>query len=535
MKKIGKIALGLSMAAMLGIAGGAMGCGTTQEDSTEKGQIYAIYELAVEDGFEGSYQDWLASIKGADGITPTIVNGYWYLGSFNTNVKARGVDGKDGIDGKDGKDGKDASYVKYTVSLDYNGMQEYFKIPESDDLLPYDIEVNSNEWLTTLPDINDSYKDMFCGWFIEGTNKQITNYDFIGGDITLEAKFNSGAYKNGALVKSWDEIKNENSIESTMEKDCNFSNLDADVFVVGEEIKEINGAFSECANFRSIVLQEGLQKIGSGAFKDCTSLTSISIPSSVEIIEAGAFYNCKRLMEVALNEGKIIELDKYAFLGCTMDQTFLIPETTLEQLAETEAILPSSLCYNIHTSFWSGDFRFIGCDDSFVINSITIDYQGCLYYGTEDNPYLVLSILPPDIIDQSLTVLHIPDGVKFIHDMAFRVGDNNVKQMFFGKNSELITIDTYITYDLQLTSIVIPKTAKVILDDFYYSISSSSLEKIYYGGSSISEWNEILFDNADSEKTLNIGNAEIYYYSETQPTGEGNYWHYDNDENVVEW
>lgn len=36
---------------------------------------------------------------GADGTTPSIVDGYWYLGTTNTNVKAEGKDGQNGVDG----------------------------------------------------------------------------------------------------------------------------------------------------------------------------------------------------------------------------------------------------------------------------------------------------------------------------------------------------------------------------------------------------------------------------------------------------
>ena len=45
--------------------------------------------------------------QGADGKTPYIQDGYWYIDGVNTNVKAEGVDGKDGTNGKDGAPGKD--------------------------------------------------------------------------------------------------------------------------------------------------------------------------------------------------------------------------------------------------------------------------------------------------------------------------------------------------------------------------------------------------------------------------------------------
>ena len=49
----------------------------------------SAYQIAVENGFEGSETEWLASLKGADG--------------------RNGIDGKDGTNGTNGKDGKDGT------------------------------------------------------------------------------------------------------------------------------------------------------------------------------------------------------------------------------------------------------------------------------------------------------------------------------------------------------------------------------------------------------------------------------------------
>lgn len=38
-------------------------------------------------------EEWLASLAGASGISPTVKDGYWYLGDTNLNVKAVGTDG----------------------------------------------------------------------------------------------------------------------------------------------------------------------------------------------------------------------------------------------------------------------------------------------------------------------------------------------------------------------------------------------------------------------------------------------------------
>lgn len=47
----------------------------------------SAYEVAVQNGFEGTEEDWLASLEGEQGVA--------------------GRDGKDGVDGVDGKDGRD--------------------------------------------------------------------------------------------------------------------------------------------------------------------------------------------------------------------------------------------------------------------------------------------------------------------------------------------------------------------------------------------------------------------------------------------
>lgn len=49
------------------------------------------YNIAVQNGFLGSVDEWLKSLKGEDGITPHIgANGNWFIGETDTGVKAGG-------------------------------------------------------------------------------------------------------------------------------------------------------------------------------------------------------------------------------------------------------------------------------------------------------------------------------------------------------------------------------------------------------------------------------------------------------------
>ena len=58
----------------------------------------------------------------------------------------------------------------------------------------------------------------------------------------------------------------------------------------------------------------------------------------------------------------------------------------------------------------------------------------------------------------------------------------------------------------------------------YGAFGGSNIKDVYYGGTQ-EEWNAIEFE----VDTYELQDATIYYYSETQPTEAGNYWHYDTD------
>ena len=69
----------------------------------------SAYEIAVENGFTGTVEEWLNSLKGQDGQNGT-----------NGRDGQDGQDGKDGVDGKDGRDGVDGKDGQdgYTPTID---------------------------------------------------------------------------------------------------------------------------------------------------------------------------------------------------------------------------------------------------------------------------------------------------------------------------------------------------------------------------------------------------------------------------------
>lgn len=90
-----------------------------------------------------------------------------------------------------------------------------------------------------------------------------------------------------------------------------------------------NNAFDSCRELRKVVLNEGLQKIGSSAFLKCYLLESITLPSTVTEIGKYAFNLCTSLREVVLNKG-LRKIRNVAFWDCSSLQSIAIPSTVSE-------------------------------------------------------------------------------------------------------------------------------------------------------------------------------------------------------------
>ena len=69
------------------------GAGALKGDPGEPGKDgKSAYEIAVENGYSGSEQEWISGLAGTPGETPYIgANGNWFIGAVDTGVKAGAV------------------------------------------------------------------------------------------------------------------------------------------------------------------------------------------------------------------------------------------------------------------------------------------------------------------------------------------------------------------------------------------------------------------------------------------------------------
>lgn len=82
-----------------------------------RSEVISAYQIAVNNGFEGTVEEWLEAIKGEPGavFTPDVDSDGTLSWTNNgglpnpASINIRGADGKDGRNGKDGADGRDGA------------------------------------------------------------------------------------------------------------------------------------------------------------------------------------------------------------------------------------------------------------------------------------------------------------------------------------------------------------------------------------------------------------------------------------------
>lgn len=198
---------------------------------------------------------------------------------------------------------------------------------------------------------------------------------------------------------------------------------------------------------------------------------------------------------------------------------------------DNEIVIPST--YNGRPVTSIGDGAFYCC---ISLTSIEIPlsvtsigssaFFGCRNLSSLEIPPSVTSIGNGAFSEcSSLTSIEIPSSVTSIGDRAF----SECSSFTSIKIPEGVrSIGSYAFKNCsRLRSIEIPSSVTII---GYSLFSDYNSRKLYYYGTS-EQWSNI---------TIYLGNqwinrSDIYYYSETLPTEEGNYWYYDENNKIVIW
>ena len=240
--------------------------------------------------------------------------------------------------------------------------------------------------------------------------------------------------------------------------------------------------FFGCTNLKQVTLAEGLVSIGDGAFYGCP-IEEITFPEGLEYIGAtstsigrGAFENCTKLTSVTI-PSSVRNMNVRCFYGCTS-----LVDVTIKEGIE-----------NIRKSVFA---HCTALEELMFPESTTACYLTTVAYT-------------------GITTLVWPKNLDFNPLYALESGEG-----------------------IPVTSLIIQKgTARL---DYYYFFRCDGLKTIYFTGAE-AEWQEVEIDRApygkfgnnpsveaEARKILDAweSNLTVYFYSETEPAEEGNFWHY---------
>lgn len=259
--------------------------------------------------------------------------------------------------------------------------------------------------------------------------------------------------------------------------------------------------------------------ISADAFRDCDQISSITIPDSIINIgaykESQAFDGCTNLASITVSKGN----EYYSSIdGILYDKAktmiYFVPDVITGTIS-----IPDS--YNNHSDLAS---TFVGRDG---ITNINVSEDNKYFKSIDGNVYskdgkILIRYAP----GKSTTSFTIPNSVTSIGEYAFDSCSNLTSLVI---PDGVISIGRYAFKDcVNLESLMLPLSLEHIDNHAFDTCNNLN---IYYEGR---------LDQYHISITVTIGDntpppVTFYYYSETEPTEEENFWHYDENGNVVVW
>ncbi|MBQ7351622.1 MAG: leucine-rich repeat domain-containing protein [Clostridia bacterium] len=205
------------------------------------------------------------------------------------------------------------NYTNYTNNLSFS-LEEGYTYNSSDDSFHYNVK--SNEWIgEKLPDFKGTeFEEYFVGWFVKGTDIEISQFSFIGGNVGLELRWDeenmSKYFSRGVTFLPGDApttctVKFKNLTPNANERK----------FIVIPQF------------FKDDEVDKVVNCIGSHQYENPETIRNVIIPTSITTIDDKAFYNCSGL---GYRYGDIIipsnvsSIGESAFEGSNVDNLYIM-------------------------------------------------------------------------------------------------------------------------------------------------------------------------------------------------------------------
>ncbi|MDE6241280.1 MAG: leucine-rich repeat domain-containing protein [Anaeroplasmataceae bacterium] len=418
--------------------------------------------------------------------------------------------------------------------------------------------------------------------YYEGTLEEWCNIEF--GNVKSSPMHYASHFYLKNSNNEWEEITNDIVIPKSLTtiKDCAFAGFNnlinvyyegtieewcniefSGYYVLGNPmyyashfyIRDSNNEWEEVIN---IEIPDTITEIGHAQFAGF-NMSTLTIPGSVTRIDMIAFYNCENLTKVIIEEG-VVELGRSVFEGCSNLTSVFLPQslTQFDMLGFDKCERFTSVYYEGSIEDWCAiNFNNVSKNPMFFANRF--------YLRNSNNSWEELThlILPKNITTigsyqfakfSNVIALTIPKTLKRIETAAFQGWESLTNVYYEGSIEDWLQIEFPTTYSnpmmyashlfvqgedgewIEVQEIKIPSSItqlkarvfsgytasiNIIIPDTVKSISTYSFSNCK--AIVLCESSNI---NATWETTFNNNKVSHYWYSDIEPTGSGNWWHY---------
>lgn len=305
-------------------------------------------------------------------------------------------------------------------------------------------------------------------------------------------------------------------------------------------------AFNECEWLTEVTVPDSVVRMGKGVFNMCIGMTKVVFGKGMTVIGENIYGSSAVLKEMEF-KGEIKSVHKNAFSNLATKKITLTLNWNQKDLTqEVYVTIGGGPSYGDNYIAQGGYYRATAAPTAFCAYTfgkicLTCDATGMTADEFSSNlgkcdtvAFTNLKfILPASANDyfQAIktlvskygdgTVSLTVDGATSIPENAFE-DCKALKEVVIGDSVESIE-DLAFANCKSLLSIVIP-SGVTLIDQSAFWQRDGVFETVYYMGTA-AQWNDIAIKNENFYLT-NV--ATRYYYSEAQPTEEGNWWHYVN-------
>ena len=326
---------------------------TVSKDENDVWTYERVYARARELGFEGTLDELIDSLKGADGkdgkdgvgIKSIAVNADGELVITLTGDVVLNLGNIKGADGKDGKDltACDHKYSQWAVVVAPTCTSIGYSTRECSACGDVDYQFSEaigHEWeegyVLLKPNCVEAGVKLFTCEVCQTAKYEKTpelGHDYVLGKCS----------RCGDKISS-DGLLYELSDDGTYYRLYSMGNCREEDIVIASTYKGLP-----------------VKEIGENAFKDNGIIKTVKIPDSVTLIGENAFYSCYSITSVTIGNG-VISIGKSAFYGCNRIKSLIIPNS-VTSIGESAFVSCTNLTYvTIGTNVTSiGENAFGSC------------------------------------------------------------------------------------------------------------------------------------------------------------------------------